>query len=98
LPVVFHYENEMFDGYVPDVPDAGSGHKIELRAEAQYLINVGSVGQPRDGDPRAAYGIYDHSDATLTMYRIAYPVDGAQRRILAAGLPASLANRLAVGR
>ena len=98
LPVVFHYENEMFDGYVPDVPDTGSGHRIELREGAQYLINVGSVGQPRDGDPRAAYGIYDNSEAALTMYRIAYPVDGAQRRILAAGLPASLANRLAVGR
>jgi diadenosine tetraphosphatase ApaH/serine/threonine PP2A family protein phosphatase len=95
LPVVFHYENEMFDGYVPDVTDR---HPIELQSDSQYLINVGSVGQPRDGDPRAAYGVYDSDHATLIMYRVPYPIDGAQRRILAAGLPASLANRLAVGR
>ena len=95
LPVVFHYENEMFDGYVPDVNER---HPVELQPDAQYLINVGSVGQPRDGDPRAAFGIYDDDAATCYMHRVAYPVDGAQRRILAAGLPASLANRLAVGR
>jgi diadenosine tetraphosphatase ApaH/serine/threonine PP2A family protein phosphatase len=95
LPVVFHYENEMFDGYVPDVSDR---HPVVLQSDAQYLVNVGSVGQPRDGDPRAAYGIYDDEQSTLFMYRVPYPVDGAQRRILAAGLPASLANRLAVGR
>jgi len=95
LPVVFHYENEMFDGYVPDGDDP---HPLVLQPDAQYLINVGSVGQPRDGDPRAAYGIYDDDQSTLFMYRVAYPVDGAQRRILAAGLPATLANRLAVGR
>ena len=95
LPVVFHYENEMFDGYVPDVAEP---YPVELQPDSQYLINVGSVGQPRDGDPRAAYGIYDTDRVTLSMYRVPYPVDGAQRRILAAGLPASLANRLAVGR
>ena len=95
LPVVFHYENEMFDGYVPDVNER---HPVELQADAQYLINVGSVGQPRDGDPRAAFGIYDDDAAVCYMHRVAYPVDGAQRRIMAAGLPASLANRLAVGR
>ncbi len=95
LPVVFHYENEMFDGYVPDGNDP---HPVVLQSDAQYLINVGSVGQPRDGDPRAAYGIYDDDQSTLFMYRVSYPVDGAQRRILAAGLPATLANRLAVGR
>ena len=95
LPVVFHYENEMFDGYVPDGDDP---HPLVLQPDAQYLINVGSVGQPRDGDPRAAYGIYDDDQSTLFMYRVPYPVDGAQRRILAAGLPATLANRLAVGR
>jgi diadenosine tetraphosphatase ApaH/serine/threonine PP2A family protein phosphatase len=61
-------------------------------------VNVGSVGQPRDGDPRAAFGIYDSEAATLLMRRINYPVEMAQRRILNAGLPASLANRLAIGR
>ena len=95
LPVVFHYENELFDGFVPE-PDHDT--TVELRGSARYLINVGSVGQPRDGDPRAAYGLYDSDALTLTLKRIVYPVDAAQQRILSAGLPASLANRLAVGR
>jgi diadenosine tetraphosphatase ApaH/serine/threonine PP2A family protein phosphatase len=95
LPVVFHYENDTFDGFVPE-PDHTT--TIALEPNARYLVNAGSVGQPRDGDPRAAYGIYDSEALTLTLKRIVYPVDGAQRRILSAGLPASLANRLAVGR
>jgi diadenosine tetraphosphatase ApaH/serine/threonine PP2A family protein phosphatase len=98
LPVVFHYRNSMFDGFVPDVPEASGRMTLTLHEDAQYLVNVGSVGQPRDGDPRAAYGIYDEEEAKLFLHRIVYPVDGAQRRILSAGLPASLANRLAVGR
>jgi diadenosine tetraphosphatase ApaH/serine/threonine PP2A family protein phosphatase len=95
LPVVFHLDNDTFDGFVPE----GEGvSPLALRPGARHLINAGSVGQPRDGDPRAAFGIYDSDAMTLTLRRIVYPVDGAQRRILAAGLPASLANRLAVGR
>jgi diadenosine tetraphosphatase ApaH/serine/threonine PP2A family protein phosphatase len=92
--VVFHYENEAFDGFVPE--DAET--TIELGPNARYLVNAGSVGQPRDGDPRAAYGVYDSTARSLTLKRAVYPVDAAQRRILSAGLPASLANRLAVGR
>jgi diadenosine tetraphosphatase ApaH/serine/threonine PP2A family protein phosphatase len=64
----------------------------------RYVINPGSVGQPRDGDPRAAFAIYDPEGPSLALRRIPYAVDAAQRRILGAGLPASLANRLAVGR
>jgi diadenosine tetraphosphatase ApaH/serine/threonine PP2A family protein phosphatase len=94
LPVVFHYEKEAFDGFVPEDGET----TIDLRPDARYLVNAGSVGQPRDGDARAAYGIYDSSARALTLKRIAYPIDAAQRRILSAGLPASLANRLAVGR
>jgi diadenosine tetraphosphatase ApaH/serine/threonine PP2A family protein phosphatase len=95
LPVVFHYEHEVFDGFVPE-PDVET--TIALHPKARYLVNVGSVGQPRDGDPRAAYGIYDSEALSLTLKRIVYPVDAAQRRILSAGLPSSLANRLSVGR
>ena len=95
LPVVFHYEKEMFDGFVPE-PDEET--RVDLRPDARYLINAGSVGQPRDGDSRAAYGLYDSDALSLTLKRVVYPVDAAQRRILSAGLPASLANRLAVGR
>ena len=95
LPIVFHYENELFDGFVPESDQETT---IALRPVARYLVNPGSVGQPRDGDARAAYAIYDSGDLSLKLYRVDYPVDAAQRRILSAGLPASLANRLAVGR
>ncbi len=71
---------------------------MELSAGSEYLANPGSVGQPRDGDPRAAFAIHDDEAHTLTLRRIDYRVDLAQRRILSAGLPASLANRLAIGR
>ena len=69
-----------------------------FRAGRQYLVNVGSVGQPRDGDPRAAYGILETEGPDITCYRVAYPVERAQSRIREAGLPDALARRLAVGR
>ena len=71
---------------------------LTLAPEGRYMVNPGSVGQPRDGDPRAAFAIYDSRGPELVLRRVHYPVDAAQRRIIAAGLPASLANRLAVGR
>ena len=71
---------------------------IVLEANKRYLINPGSVGQPRDGDSRAAFGIYDTDRRTMTLRRVKYPVEMAQKRIFDAGLPASLAHRLAVGR
>jgi predicted phosphodiesterase len=61
------------------------------------LINVGSVGQPRDGDSRAAYGLLDMDKKTIRMRRVAYDIQGAQRRILDSGLPAWLAIRLERG-
>ena len=71
---------------------------IPLDARRRYLINPGSVGQPRDGDSRAAYAIYDNSAACVTLHRAAYRVDLAQERMSAARLPESLARRLGVGR
>jgi diadenosine tetraphosphatase ApaH/serine/threonine PP2A family protein phosphatase len=61
------------------------------------LINVGSVGQPRDGDPRAAYGLLDLARGTIRMRRVVYDIAGAQARIINAGLPPWLAQRLAKG-
>jgi diadenosine tetraphosphatase ApaH/serine/threonine PP2A family protein phosphatase len=93
LPVVFVVEGGEMDGYVPndDTP-------VALPQDRRFLINAGAVGQPRDGDPRAAFAIYDGDARALQLRRVPYPVDLAQRRILTAGLPASLANRLAIGR
>jgi len=70
---------------------------FRLPREGGVLINVGSVGQPRDGDPRAAYGLLDLDAWTVQLRRVAYDVPGAQAAIRAAGLPAWLAQRLASG-
>ena len=66
--------------------------------EAQHLINPGSVGQPRDGDPRAGFALVDTDRLEITIYRTDYPIAAAQARIIGAGLPAVLAQRLALGR
>lgn len=63
-----------------------------------YLINPGSIGQPRDGDPRAGYAVYDASASVVEIYRTPYRVERAQEKIRAAGLPEALAQRLAIGR
>lgn len=62
------------------------------------LINVGSVGQPRDGDPRASYGIFDGESGILEIKRLEYDIDAAKKAILDAGLPPFLAERLSLGR
>jgi diadenosine tetraphosphatase ApaH/serine/threonine PP2A family protein phosphatase len=81
------------------VPTAREPQRVvELDLQAHYLINPGSVGQPRDYDPRAAYAIWDAAAGVLTFRRVAYDIDSAQRRIVAAGLPESLALRLGLGR
>ena len=71
---------------------------LPLVADAKYLINPGSVGQPRDGDWRAAFAIYDTEGAVVTFYRIPYDVESAQRKIFEANLPDRLATRLREGR
>ena len=63
----------------------------------RYLVNPGSVGQPRDGDPRASYCVYDPDLERIEIKRVAYNIDLAKRKILEAGLPELLALRLAVG-
>ena len=80
-----------------------SSDKIEsfdfpLKMGAKYLINPGSVGQPRDGDWRAACAVFDTSDYKITFHRIPYDIAGAQKRIYDAGLPDRLATRLSDGR
>lgn len=72
--------------------------ELLLRTGLKYLINPGSVGQPRDGDPRAAYAIVDVPNGRVDMVRLSYDVQTAQDKIRRAGLPDPLADRLAVGR
>jgi diadenosine tetraphosphatase ApaH/serine/threonine PP2A family protein phosphatase len=71
---------------------------LDLSREGHYLINPGSVGQPRDGNPEAAYAIFDDEEFSIHFKSVPYDIAGAQRRILAAQLPPYLAERLALGK
>jgi predicted phosphodiesterase len=71
---------------------------LQLQNGKRYLINVGSVGQPRDSDWRSAYCVYDTNTNEVTLRRVEYDLAGAQQAIIDAGLPRKLAERLAVGR
>lgn len=73
-------------------------YELQLREGARYLLNPGSVGQPRDGDWRAAFALYDDARMVLTWYRVPYDIRAAQHGILQAGLPDRLATRLREGR
>lgn len=75
----------------------GAG-KARIEDGKKYIINAGSVGQPRDGDPRASYVIYDTNGMTVEIKRVEYDIAGAAKKILKAGLPTRLAERLYEGR
>ena len=72
--------------------------KSNVKASQSYIVNVGSVGQPRDGNPEACYVVYDSENKELQIRRVAYDVQTAQNKIIKAGLPRILADRLAIGR
>ena len=71
--------------------------RLSCDPELRYIINIGSVGQPRDGDPRSCYAIYDADRRIVQLRRVAYDIKSAQRKILKAGLPPVLAARLSRG-
>jgi len=76
----------------------GDGATVALQPQGPRLvINPGSVGQPRDRDPRAAYGLLDTSEGRITLCRVEYDIAATQRLIREAGLPEWLAVRLAEG-
>jgi diadenosine tetraphosphatase ApaH/serine/threonine PP2A family protein phosphatase len=94
-PVTFQLSAEAFDSTGPSTL---AETRIDLRPGHKYLVNPGSVGQPRDGDPRAAYAIADTSASRVELFRLMYPIEEAQAKVIDAGLPEVLAERLAVGR
>lgn len=86
------------DGYIHDETPVGRAcYKLPLAAGSRWLVNPGSVGQPRDGDPRAGYAILDLGATVVELRRVPYDIAAAQRRIREAGLPYSLAERLSLG-
>jgi diadenosine tetraphosphatase ApaH/serine/threonine PP2A family protein phosphatase len=72
--------------------------EFRLKEGVRYMVNPGSIGQPRDGDWRAAFVLYDTDSQIVTFYRVPYNLKSAQDRIIAANLPQRLATRLAAGR
>lgn len=88
------------DGFRPEYKTVGQAESaaFQLKDSARYLINPGSVGQPRDGDWRAAFALYDTEEQIVHFHRTPYNLKGAQDRIFAANLPPRLATRLAAGR
>lgn len=94
IPVLFHAPaSGKAESFVPV-----AGVAVPLLARRRWVVVVGSVGQPRDGVPAAAYALYDTAKSELRMMRVPYDVDGAARRIREAGLPEFLAARLKFGR
>jgi diadenosine tetraphosphatase ApaH/serine/threonine PP2A family protein phosphatase len=94
-PVMF----ELAEGQVDTIGSAESSAGLTvLRPGSKYLVNPGSVGQPRDGDPRAAYGLVDTIAKSVELFRVDYPIEIAQAKVMKAGLPEVLAQRLAAGR
>jgi len=81
-----------------DFVKGGLYTKLKVQLGHKYFVNVGSVGQPRDGDKRAAYAIYDLTTNTVELRRVEYDIAAAQEKITKAGLPPRMAARLAVGR
>lgn len=76
----------------------GTYSKFKIEPGRKYFINVGSVGQPRDGNPKAAYVVYDMDEGSVELRRLEYDIAAAQAKIMAAGLPPRLAERLALGK
>ncbi len=94
FPVVFGLSPEA----VHTVLTVSPVFRFRLLPGMRYLVNPGSIGQPRDGNPLASFAIYDDQTRTVTIYRVPYGIEHTQRKILAAGLPPPLADRLALGR
>jgi diadenosine tetraphosphatase ApaH/serine/threonine PP2A family protein phosphatase len=93
LPIVYKLEGGSLCTATPLTPAVGL-----TMGETKMIINPGSVGQPRDGDPRASYGILDTDGSMFRLHRVAYDIEATQSKIMKAGLPVHLATRLEQGR
>jgi predicted phosphodiesterase len=91
IPVIFSFSPE---GRLRQT----AGHDFLPNGENRYLINVGSVGQPRDNDPRACYAIFDTEEGALSYYRVGYDISETQAKMTRANIPSMLIDRLSTGR
>lgn len=89
VKVYYVYSHGKVQGFTDD--------EVELSGDNLYLVNPGSVGQPRDRDPRASFLIYEHDEKTIKFFRLEYDIMTAQEKIIDAGLDKRLAYRLSMG-
>jgi predicted phosphodiesterase len=94
FPVIFALSPDSITTILTVAPS----FRFKLRPGVRYLINPGSVGQPRDGNPLCSFAIYDSDTHVVTIHRLSYALGKTQEKILKAGLPKPLADRLAIGR
>jgi predicted phosphodiesterase len=94
FPVIFGLSPDAIQTVLTRTP----AFRAKLDAGMRYLVNPGSIGQPRDGNPLASFAIYDNERRTVAIYRVPYRIERTQNRILDAGLPRPLADRLSLGR
>jgi predicted phosphodiesterase len=94
FPVIFALSPDAITTILTVAPS----FRFRMKPGVRYLINPGSIGQPRDGNPLASFALYDSDSRVVTIHRIEYPIAAAQGKILKAGLPRPLADRLAIGR
>jgi predicted phosphodiesterase len=94
FPVIFALSPDAITTVLTVAPS----FRFRLKPGVRYLINPGSVGQPRDGNPLCSFAMYDSETRMVSIHRLSYPVRRAQEKILKAGLPRPLADRLALGR
>jgi predicted phosphodiesterase len=98
-PVCFFGHTHVPVAFIRDsVVRGGTYSKFRVEPGRKYFVNVGAVGQPRDGNPKSAYVIYDMDEGSIELRRLEYDIAAAQKKIIEAGLPARLAERLAMGK
>jgi predicted phosphodiesterase len=98
-PVCFFGHTHVPVAFIRDsVVRGGTYSKFRVEPGRKYFVNVGSIGQPRDGNPLAAYVIYDMDEGSIELRRLEYDIATAQAKIRAAGLPERLADRLSLGK
>ncbi|HEY8234874.1 MAG TPA: metallophosphoesterase family protein [Vicinamibacteria bacterium] len=94
FPVIFGLSPDAIQTVLTEAPS----FRFRLEPGVRYLVNPGSIGQPRDGNPLASFAMFDSEARSVTVYRVPYRVERAQQKIIGAGLPRPLADRLALGR
>lgn len=96
IPIIFELKDEKLNVIYPECKEEKFLYVLDK--DAKYIINPGSIGQPRDGDPRLSFCVFDRKNYTIEFFRFEYNVEEAARKIFETDLPHFLGERLFVGR